>query len=279
MKVRELLLMCWMAYLDLPPLYAAMLVKGQIVPAAALADYTLRMDVAGKAGCVRLNAPARAAAREMLRSPWLIKGYINDNDSHGFAAYEIDADGTNVVAMRGSERAGECVASDVDWVDNVCEPFIGSVQTEAIRELTGRYRDGVVIYTGHSKGGHNALLALAASENPAARAAAFNGQGFADGALDEAQEERLGRCGVNYVVAGDIVGALLRHPEKRIFVRQNPETNAHMPEAFMFDENGAPVRGMRTAKSYAVEAVSRIAGRKLADSRRIAALCRAALNG
>ena len=279
MTVKDLLLLCWMAYIDLPPLYAAMLDSGGSVPVRALADYALRMDAAGKLKCISLNNAARDAAREMLTSRAVITGYINMNDSDGFVAYTVEADGINCVVMRGSESSGECVHSNVDWVDNICEPFTGSVQLDAIHSLIARFASGRTIFTGHSKGGHNALLALSVSENPLAEACAFNGQGFGRDSLSAEQHRRLNERGVNYVVADDVVGALLLHPEKRVFVRQASGTNAHMPEAFVFDQNGSPVTARRTLRSRAIELASRAADDRLDGSARfgVRAVCRAAL--
>ncbi|MBQ4088507.1 MAG: DUF2974 domain-containing protein [Clostridia bacterium] len=281
MTVRDLLLLSWMAYLDLPPLYVSILSGGDRVPLRAFADYVLRMDAAGKLECVELSAASREAARELMESQWFITGYINENNGDGFVAYTFDVGGENVVAMRGSERAGICVASNVDWVDNVCEPFSGSVQLESIRSLTRRFASGKVIFTGHSKGGHNALVALAESENPEASAAAFNGQGFSDDMLSEEGRDRLRNRGINYVVADDVVGALLTHPERRVFVRQETGTNAHMPEAFMFDKAGNPVLARRTLRSRAIEFASRMAEERIEGKvrRGVRAVCRAALEG
>ena len=279
MTVKDYLLLCWMAYLDLPPLYMALIQRGGRIPVAALADSALRMDDAGVLGCVKLNAAARAAAREMLDSEAVITGYINENDGDGFAAYIIEAGGETVIAMRGSETRSECVASNVDWVDNVCEPFVGSVQLASIKRLADRFPEGNVTFTGHSKGGHNALAALAISENPEARAVAFNGQGFGADALTATQRARLHERGVNYVVADDVVGALLMQPARRVFVRQAEGVQAHMPEAYVFDESGAPLTARRTLKSRAVEAVTRLVEKRLGDGARgsIGRVCRAAL--
>ncbi len=270
-----------MAYLDLPPLYIALLQRGGRIPVAALADAALRMDAAGMPGCVKLKAAARAAAREMLSSDAVITGYINENenDGDGFAAYVIEAGGETVIAMRGSETRSECVASNVDWVDNVCEPFVGSVQLESIKRLADRFPKGEVSFTGHSKGGHNALAALAVSENPTARAAAFNAQGFGADSLNATQRARLHERGVNYVVADDVVGALLMQPARRVFVRQAEGTQAHMPEAYTFDASGAPLTARRTLKSRAVEAATRIAENRLGGNARenISRLCRIAI--
>jgi len=279
MTARELLLLCWMSYIDLPPLYASLLKRDGSIPLRAFADYILRMDAEGRLECVNLNPAAREAARDMRKSSGLITGYINQNDSDGFAAYIFDMEGTKVIAMRGSERSGPCVGSNIDWADNVCEPFAGSVQLETIQNLAMDYPAGEIIFTGHSKGGHNALLALAVSENPDARAYAFNGQGFGSGALNDMQTDRLRDRGINYVVADDVVGALLLHPEKRIYVRRNPGTNAHMPEAFMFDAAGMPVTARRTLKSQLLEAASRIADNRVDGTARrsVRVICRAAL--
>jgi len=277
MTANDLLMLCYMSYIDLPPLYSAILKNGGRVPVRVLADYVLREGDE----CVSLNEYAREAARELLRSRVYIAGYINENDGGGFVAYVLEEDETIIIAMRGSERAGRCVDSNVDWADNICEPFAGSVQLEAIRALTERFQDGEVIFTGHSKGGHNALLALSISENPKARAYAFNGQGFGRGALDDRQKIKLKERGVNYVVADDLVGALLLHPEKRIYVKQREGTNAHMPEAFLFDGEGRPILGRRTLKSQLIEAATRIADMRIDGTARtgIQAICRAALNG
>ena len=86
----------------------------------------------------------------------------------------------------------------------------------------------------------------------------FNAQGFACHALTRAQKQRLRAGAVNYVVAGDIVGALLCHPETRFYARQNPGTNAHSPDAYAFDANGFPIAAKRTWLSRAVEFLSRL---------------------
>lgn len=279
MTARELLLLCWISYIDLPLLYISLIEKGGRIPLRALADYALRRDLNGELECVSLNSAAREAARELQKSTVDITGYINKNDGDGFAAYIFDKDGMKIIAMRGSERAGLCVGSNIDWADNVCEPFAGSVQLETISSLVSNYPAREIIFTGHSKGGHNALLALAVSENPDARAYAFNGQGFGADALDDMQLTRLRDRGINYVVADDVVGALLMHPEKRIYVRRNPGTNAHMPEAFMFDAAGMPVTARRTLKSQLLEAASRIADNRIDGTARrsVRDICRAAL--
>ena len=148
--------------------------------------------------------------------------------------------------------------TNVDWRDNFCAPLAGSVQYAAATAFADRYRDGSLLLTGHSKGGNVALYAQSAAQNPLARAAVFNAQGFACHALTRAQKQRLRAGTVNYVVAGDIVGALLCHPETRFYARQNPGANAHSPDAYAFDANGFPIAAKRTWLSRAVEFLSRL---------------------
>ena len=54
------------------------------------------------------------------------------------------------------------------------------------------------------------------------------------------------------------VGALLYHPETRFYVKQNPGTNAHSPDAYAFDAEGWPIPAHRAPLTYAVEALSRL---------------------
>ena len=115
------------------------------------------------------------------------------------------------------------------------------MQYAAATAFADRYQEGSLLLTGHSKGGNVALYAQSAAQNPLARAAVFNAQGFACHALSKTQKQRLRAGAVNYVVAGDIVGALLCHPETRFYVRQNPGTNAHSPDAFAFGAEGLDV--------------------------------------
>lgn len=280
MTIREYLYLCWLSYLDMPALYQTLLKRGGRVSVAAFAESILRMDAAGFLPCRSLNDPARDAARFMKNSPCLIIDYINQNTDDGFAAYVLDCGGEIVVAMRGSESVGECVPSNIDWADNICEPFKGSIQRKSIEKLIESLpKDIPVTFTGHSKGGHNAMLALTISSGENFRAIAFNGQGFSDDQLTPDMKNRLSRKAVNYVVASDLVGALLFHPEKRIYVKQTPDTNAHMPEAFSFDESGDPIRDLRAPISLAAGAASRLAYAALGRSAKKSAadVCRAIL--
>ena len=47
MTARELLLLCWISYIDLPLLYISLIEKGGRIPLRALADYALRRDLNG----------------------------------------------------------------------------------------------------------------------------------------------------------------------------------------------------------------------------------------
>ena len=147
----------------------------------------------------------------------------------------------------------------VDWADNFAAPFAGSGQYQDIYRLVNRYPTGPLTITGHSKGGHNALYALAVARNPQARAVAFNGQGFRRDQLDRAQKARLRAQAINYVTRSDIVGALLYHPETREFCAARLDENAHALSAFLFQPDGYPVPAGRTCASRAIEAASRIA--------------------
>jgi hypothetical protein len=263
MTTQELLYLSWLSYIDLPELYRTLIARGGKVPVSALADTILRMDAAGALPCVKMYDAARAAARAMKDSTAVLTGYVNDNQTDGFVAYTFEDGGETVVAMRGSESRGECVPTNIDWTDNFCEPFAGSVQYPQIEKIASAYPSGNVIFTGHSKGGHNALYARAVSQNPNARAVAFNSQGFARGALNQAQTDCLEKSAVNYVVSQDLIGALLGHPERRVYVKQAAGTEAHMPEAFLFDEDGEPVPTLRAPKSLLTEFVTRAVDRAL----------------
>ncbi len=263
MTAKELLYLSWLSYIDLPALYQALLARGGKVPVSALADTILRMDAAGALDCIEMNDASRAAAREMRNSTAVLTGYVNDNTDDGFVAYTFEDGDETIVAMRGSESRGKCVPTNIDWTDNFCEPFAGSVQYPDIRKIAEQHRTGNVIFTGHSKGGHNAMYARAVSENPDARAVAFNSQGFARSALSEEEAGRLAESAVNYVVSDDLIGALLDHPERRVFVKQASGTQAHMPEAFLFDDCGAPIPTLRAPKSVVTELTTRAVDRAL----------------
>lgn len=258
MNPQTLLRLCSFTYFDLPELYIRRLARGETVPLSEAARALRRLSDLGalRCGAYLADAPGLFAALET--SKLFIRAYENDNAATGFVAYAFEAPGETIIAVRGSETKGACAPTNVDWRDNFCAPLTGSVQYAAATAFADRYQEGSLLLTGHSKGGNVALYAQSAAQNPLARAAVFNAQGFACHALSKTQKQRLRAGAVNYVVAGDIVGALLCHPETRFYVQQNPGTNAHSPDAFAFDAEGFPIPARRTWLSRAVEVLSRL---------------------
>lgn len=175
----------------------------------------------GQSACEELDEGARrlllALADTLETAALTMTEYIDEGFGSGFAACGFAARGGQIIAMRGSESRGPC-AGHIDWIDNFAAPFVGSRQYGDIEKMLAGYKDGPLLITGHSKGGHNALYALAVSPNALARAVAFNAQGFGRGQLSAMQKQRLSARGVNYVTRGDLVGKLLSHPEKRVAV-------------------------------------------------------------
>ncbi|MDO4547653.1 MAG: DUF2974 domain-containing protein [Clostridia bacterium] len=171
----------------------------------------------------------------------IIAGYINHNDSNGFVAFAFEGGDETVLAFRGSESAPGCVVSNVDWVDNILSPFNRSIQYRDVERFINNYKVGPLVTTGHSKGGHNALYSIAVAENESARCVAFDAQGFSSGQLDSRQKRRLKHRCVNYVYRRDVVGALLCHPEKRVFVKGSKLVDPHSLDALAFDVNGDPI--------------------------------------
>ena len=184
--------------------------------------------------------------------------YVNDNGQSGLAAYVLrSADGVLHCVFRGSERQGCGVSDNVDWRDNFLAPLCGSVQYEGVERLVRRFRGRQIVFSGHSKGAHNALYALAVCEGGGS-ACVFNGQGFARGQTDKTARERLRDRGVNYVVCGDPVGVLLHHPERRVFVKKQGTGNAHALASFSFDAQGVPTEGIRPLWTWLLEWVTQL---------------------
>lgn len=230
MNPETLLRLCSFTYLNLPEIYARRLERGETVTLAEVARALRRLNDLGALFCGAYLENAGGVLAALETSPLRILAYENDNDDTGFVAYAFGEKGGGViVAVRGSEGKGKCVPTNVDWRDNFCAPLAGSVQYAAATAFADRYADGSLLLTGHSKGGNVALYAQSAAQNPLARAAVFNAQGFARCELDKERRRRMRAGAVNYVVAGDVVGALLYHPEIRFYVKQNPGTNAHSP--------------------------------------------------
>jgi len=242
---------CAFCYMDLPPQWVARLAKGPV----PLADVC--QSLLAQPPCGELTPFSHSALTDLQRCSHSLIGYINKNATTGFAACALWGEDTVILAMRGSE-SGECAASPVDWADNIAAPFIGSVQYQDIYRMVDRYLKGQLIITGHSKGGHNALYALAAAQNPEARAIVFNAQGFARTQLSRAQKARLKQHAVNYVTCSDIVGALIYHPETRMFCAARPDENPHALSSYLWNSDGEPIAAERTLGSRAIEFTSRV---------------------
>ena len=206
----------------------------------------------GQSDCAPLDEDAlrlvRALSDSLETAALMLVQYIDEGFGSGFAACAFSGRSGHVIAMRGSESRGPC-AGHIDWIDNIAAPFVGSGQYADIEKMLSGYKNGPLLLTGHSKGGHNALYALAAATNVLARAVAFNAQGFGRGQLSAAQKQRLAARGVNYVTRGDLVGRLLSHPEKGIGVCSCRDLNgvesgvefAHSVGSLCFDPKGTLV--------------------------------------
>ncbi|HIU33957.1 MAG TPA: DUF2974 domain-containing protein [Candidatus Pullichristensenella excrementigallinarum] len=259
MNPEMLLNLCSFSYFDLPQNLVRRLETGETVPLAAAAARLKRMNERGTLRCGAYLGNIDAMLDAIAGYSLDILAYENDNRDTGFVAYAFGSGDREVIAaMRGSERAGECAPTNVDWRDNFCAPLVGSVQYAEAARFLDRFPEGSLLATGHSKGGNVALWAQSRAQNPLARAAVFNAQGFAKKELTSEQIARMRRGAVNYVVAGDPVGALLYHPEIRVYIRQVPGTNPHAPNAYTFNAEGWPVRAHRTLASIGIEALSRL---------------------
>ncbi len=205
-------------------------------------------------GTRALEAILRDEALSRLR----VIDYINHNHTNGFVGYAFeDARGAVLATFRGSESTRGCAPSNVDWWDNVRAPLLGSAQYGDVRRFAARYARRPLLFTGHSKGAHNALYALATSQNTEAQAVVFAAQGFARGQLSEAEHAALEERALNYVQRDDVVGALLWHPERRIFVQGTGEGHPHALSSMAFDEAGYPIPARRTLRSRTAGIASR----------------------
>jgi len=250
--------LCQFAYINLPSDAADR--RGHSL--ADIARELLSLDKKHALACGRLSDSDHECLSLILSTPELARlsliDYVNKNDTTGFVAYAFRAPDSSVhCAFRGSERAGCGTPTGVDWVDNFLAPFVGSVQYPDAAAFARRFPDSRVTFSGHSKGAHNALYALATLPNDRTSAVAFNGQGFSPGQLTRRQRTRLASRASHYVVRGDAVGSLLFHPERRTFVLRNPSADPHSLAAFTFDRRGQPVPAPRPLWSYALEWATR----------------------
>ncbi len=245
--------LCQFAYIDLPEN-----VPKRAQTLCSIARELLSRDEKGMLACGGLSDSDRTALRVICRSESLsqlmLLEFINRNSTTGFAAYVFRAQDRSIHCIfRGSEGRGCGVPTAIDWIDNFLAPFHGSVQYADIAALAARFLQDEVTFSGHSKGAHNALYALSAHGGERARAIVFNGQGFASGQLSRSEREQLAHRGINYVVRGDVVGVLLEHPERRVFVRREKGEPPHALSAFSFDERGEVKTALRPVWSLAVE--------------------------
>ena len=248
--------LCQFAYIDLPQD-----IQPREQTLRDISKELLERSAKGSLKCGRLSAADEEMLRLMITDGTLgelrLVDYINLNVSTGFAAYALRAEAGGIHCIfRGSEGYGCGSGSIIDWIDNFLSPFYGSVQYKDIERFIKRFDEAAAVFSGHSKGAHNALYALAKSEQVKSRAVVFNGQGFASGQLSRAEKERLGQRGINYVTRGDIVGVLLRHPERRVFVRRQEGEKAHSLSGFSFDAGGEPIPARRPLWTWAAERIS-----------------------
>lgn len=260
MEPRLLLALCGLTYRNPPENVTLRLARGKEVPIRDMCRELLRLSDTGELPCGELRHWEWETFSRLMHTEIDIIRYINRNDSSGFVGMAFrDKRGQIVAAMRGSETSMGCAPNDIDWVDNFAAPFSVSVQYQDAEDFANAFPTDNLTLTGHSKGANNALYALSVAMNESARAVVFNGQGFACDFFHAEQRRTLRQRGVNYVVADDLVGALLCHPENRIFVRGKPGVNPHAPEAFEFHDNGNPIPAMRTLRSRAIDLASRAA--------------------
>lgn len=248
---------------------------GQLSLLCTFSNLSLPPRIRGSLGAIcpillpRMSAEKQTLLRSIREDPLLsglmLEDVVDKNADTGLVAYVFrdPASGHGYVAFRGSETEKNDTGIPVDWVDNLAAPFSCSAQYADAAALAARFRRTPVTFTGHSKGGHNALFALSTLNSDDSHALSFNAQGFARGQLSREQIRRLRERAQNLVVQKDPVGALLWHPERRRFVRYSGRGHAHSIAAFSFASDGQPVPGRRPLWSWLLEAASRLAVRAL----------------
>jgi hypothetical protein len=243
----QLSLMCQLAYYDFP--------EGPDALGRTAGE--LARDLLDTGG--ELPPYGRQPLDDILRDPVVASLVLIGREVQlkppGFAGYAFASPEVGkVVALRATE-AHTSLSGLIDWHDNFIAPLTGSAQYPSVERFVNRYPEGRLSITGHSKGGHNALYALAVASNQDAVCVCFDAQGFARCQLSDAQRDRLRRFAINYVTQNDPVGALLYHPEQRVFVQQSCEP-AHALACMVFDASGYPIPARRPLWSYLVEALT-----------------------
>lgn len=246
-------MICSAVYFD-PPL--------SMMRALYAGDLTLGAMCEALLGTADMSECSHTELSGLVKDPELfhmpILRYDNKNRSSGMVAYALRApNGGVVAAFRGTESVIDGMFTLTDWRDNFLSPFIGSIQYADIERFIAAFQDGGLLITGHSKGAHNAMYALAKSSNERAKCVCFDGQGFSIDELTRGERHSLKKRAVNNVCESDIVGALLSHPERRVFVKKQGDLNAHELCSLMFSEDGMPVNGKRKRLSYAIEQLSK----------------------
>ncbi len=259
----QLSLLCQLAYYDFPEGSGA-LGKTAAHLSQELLDENNDLPPYGRQPLVDIT-------EDPVVGPMVLIAREVDLTQPGFAAYAFASpEEGNVVAMRPTE-SHTSLSGIMDWSDNFLAPLVGSTQYESVERFVNRFPDGRLVLTGHSKGAHNAMYGLAVADNGAAACVAFDGQGFARCQLNEQQKARLSQFAVNYVTENDPVGALLYHPEQRVFVQQSCRP-AHALACMVFDEAGYPVPAQRPLWSYVLQALTTALaskwGRSCADAQR-----------
>jgi hypothetical protein len=219
----------------------------------------------------------------------IIIGHINDDrkpgneNGTGLVAYAFQKEETNEICFlcRGSEggifsfvpdwvekiekRKWTEIFKSEDWQDNFNMIFQDSTNFEPLKNfalgIISEYGDSDTHYSvyGHSKGGGLAIYLAALFENM--EGAAVDGVGLPVSTYMENVNfiAALRKSKLRNIIAdNDIVGKMLIHYEKRVFVRMYPifanerggEVNpnepyaftwAHYPDAILTDENGMVV--------------------------------------
>ncbi len=243
----QLSLLCQLAYYDFPEGDRA-LGKTAAALSQALLDDHEELPPYGR-------QPLEDITQDPVVGPMVLVARQVDLTQPGFAAYAFASPEVGRVAAMRPTESHTSLSGIMDWSDNFLAPLVGSNQYPAVEAFVNRFPEGRLMLTGHSKGAHNALYGLAVAENGGTECVAFDGQGFARCQLTEAQKTRLSERAVNYVTENDPVGALLYHPEKRIFVEQSC-TPAHALSCMVFDEAGYPVPARRPLWSYLVQTLT-----------------------
>lgn len=186
---------------------------------------------------------AKEIAKDEILNKLMFTDYKNDNkqneydiDFTGFVAIALKDDfGNCVITIRGSEGANQAEVEGfetflgkeglgdfltVDWTKGNVRFLSGkSVQFQPLLDFVKKNKAEFgkkTFLTGHSQGAANAVYACAYFDEMQAKV--FDGTGCAQ-LLDKKQRQRLKQSDVvNYVLNGDLIGSLLFHSEKTVYI-------------------------------------------------------------